>query len=1299
MKMIFLTIALIPTILFSQLGTSFEGTSFSGQKPPDPVIAVGANHVVLAVNSKLAIYEKDGNFLSEQSFASIFSSISPQPTGNIFDPKIVYDQYSDRFILLALCRTPINRFLLAVTETSDPTGNWYKFAFDNESLFKVDYPGLGYDETSIVLTSHSLDLGSGDQHLPEIVILNKQELYTNNVVYRKDFVDFSPYPSKIKPARVLGASNSSKIYLIDTKSPSEIRIWSITNPLGGSNASLGIETTISLGSGYTQPQNAVQKGESTNIEISNSGSSISDVVCKDGVLYGAYTIANTSGNGTSIKYFAIDIDDNFSIKTNGLIQTNNIFYYFPVIHPDESGNMVLVFNKSSANDYAGIAYTKCNVNSSTHGTISWLKQGAAGYELLLNDKNRWGDYSGIAMDPENNYRIWIYGEWAKTTNQWGTWVGEINTSETKDFHFTNKYENTNLGGSLIVNNAQINSGESIPLETGTNYSAITNNERFVNWNSSGANFKQNNWNDETEKYYLEYGFEAKSNALNHKSVFNEIHYSKLSISAEGAMQPNDGDISFNDPWYVKSDGSQYYPSNSTDKYWINATNGFYEPNGKYGATEKGVFLGQAPDANNPSKPYYSVKTNSPQTINNRNYYFVNWEATPSGSAGFQNANALETPVVFNQTGATVKAVMKGTGISNNGSSYNNNNQRKIVKTLNGYLHAVYESMGHVWYERSIDNGSTWALMNNAKPISGYSGKSPSLSIDSQDNDYFFLVYQEEVPTATLTERAIVVSRIKYTGVITYSEMVATLISSSTVLDCEPVISSSEEDYLVVYKVLNSTSGQNDGLYYYLYTRAADPNVFNYSSFGLVQQTTAVSVHPSLVSLNITHTPSDYHIVWQQGSTSGSSSIKYTKMVWNGQAMSFLYYSEPSSTSGYSSNFNPSIAITLNRPRVVWLTENPYTYILEGNLRTGNLNTWGTLTRFSYGSGNSVESINVNARNVDYGFVVGYAGDGQAVRYYKPSVNLVAQPTRYDNYVQLSNGVNYTDMAIQTFNTTSAPYYFNSTTVDATLSKTSSANEAIKGREIVFNNGKSNLIFEVNNIKVDENAIDFVEIEDTTVTKSNEEAISLFETESFSLTDKSNFSFDVNYTLIDKENLEEQFGFEYQLVDANTNLAIGVLEKIETSKLDSEEESSVSYTINTEGIGNKQVKLKLVVAKDVADNVAIISTFSTKSDLAKSSNKVISFDETLSITDYALEQNYPNPFNPSTIIKYQIPNDGLVTMKIYDITGQEVKTLVNESQAKGRYEINFDASNLSTGVYFYRLTSGSFTKSMKMLLIK
>ena len=84
---------------------------------------------------------------------------------------------------------------------------------------------------------------------------------------------------------------------------------------------------------------------------------------------------------------------------------------------------------------------------------------------------------------------------------------------------------------------------------------------------------------------------------------------------------------------------------------------------------------------------------------------------------------------------------------------------------------------------------------------------------------------------------------------------------------------------------------------------------------------------------------------------------------------------------------------------------------------------------------------------------------------------------------------------------------------------------------------------------------------------------------------------------------------------------------------------------------------------------------------------------------SLSQNYPNPFNPSTIIHYEIPNDGLVTLKVYDELGREVKTLVNQYQNKGKYDVNFDASNLASGIYFYRLQSGNFISTKKMLLLK
>jgi Secretion system C-terminal sorting domain len=85
--------------------------------------------------------------------------------------------------------------------------------------------------------------------------------------------------------------------------------------------------------------------------------------------------------------------------------------------------------------------------------------------------------------------------------------------------------------------------------------------------------------------------------------------------------------------------------------------------------------------------------------------------------------------------------------------------------------------------------------------------------------------------------------------------------------------------------------------------------------------------------------------------------------------------------------------------------------------------------------------------------------------------------------------------------------------------------------------------------------------------------------------------------------------------------------------------------------------------------------------------------------FSLFRNYPNPFNPSTVIKYRLSTAGQVTLKIYDVLGRELTTLVSSHQAAGNHSVTFDGSSLASGVYLCRLESSSYTATMKLLLLK
>jgi hypothetical protein len=132
-----------------------------------------------------------------------------------------------------------------------------------------------------------------------------------------------------------------------------------------------------------------------------------------------------------------------------------------------------------------------------------------------------------------------------------------------------------------------------------------------------------------------------------------------------------------------------------------------------------------------------------------------------------------------------------------------------------------------------------------------------------------------------------------------------------------------------------------------------------------------------------------------------------------------------------------------------------------------------------------------------------------------------------------------------------------------------------------------------------------------------------------------------------------------------------------------------FPVMNEGTANVQLQAGTFDNPEnriTTDFTAIVSTTSVEND-----------DE--QPNEYFLTQNYPNPFNPSTKISYGVQEAGVVTIKVYNILGSEVTTLVNEHKAAGNYEVSFGESELASGIYIYRLTANNFIQTRKMILEK
>jgi len=861
----------------------------------------------------------------------------------------------------------------------------------------------------------------------------------------------------------------------------------------------------------------------------------------------------------------------------------------------------------------------------------------------------------------------------------------------------NRFNNENAGGFISINEQQYPSGSYVQLPTGE-YTIKTNNERFSNYKGRGFTIKHNNWNDNLEKHFLDKIIFVDSSQIQ-LANFLKLNYAKIECRLEGLNLPNMGRLQFQDPWYVKADGSQ--PGN----YWITAY-GQYEPNGKEGAQEKGVFLDQGYNPINHiwQPPYYSLKVDQiqyldlPHTGRTERFYFLNWSAEPAGGAIFQNSNELETPVVFKQDGVNINANYKGSLLTNNRKAISNNSQRKVIRTMNNNIHVFYVSEGGLWYEKSVNNGSTFY-----KPkliLSDVIIK--SFSVDYVENKIYMVVHFSDGDNAYLYFLQIDENANISDFGISFIHL------EDREVDAMPVVGATYDNILFVWK-----NSRNEGLK--LLRIRLTGNAWE-SRIISIPNTTGRSINPSISSVKCVNCSRLYsHLIWEEKESSRSSKLYYYRIMnmWNNvNDIRFENFQEISRGSGYELTTSPTIVEQGDNQALIG-------FIGKKRFEAENLTpeetkavlTFVPSSGVFYSFGDDVQSVNVNRSNERWTFAWTMGNDYSVQFVDSRDLRRVWQLSNLKGVdVQITNGINATDMMAFVINTKVSPYpiyyraiYGEQIPIDLVVTEDS--------REGVVDKDGGAVYYSMGDIKVGDQKIEFVELPDTlsliTLNNANRYLIS----KPFMVNDYTGFVYSIKYGVTDSTALKEALTgtdyikFRVELIDYNTKELLGVFDEVEYNSNNVSKYENINYYVNTEGLGERMVQLRLVISNNVDPYYSISDKFSDAgySLQKKKSLKQIGYRGLLSAKEYtyALHQNYPNPFNPMTRIKYSVKEEKLVTIKLYDMLGREVTTLINEVKSPGEYELELDGGKLglSSGVYLYQMRSEDFSSIKKLVFLK
>lgn len=407
-------------------GALFPGINATGWVPADPNIGVGPKYVVQVVNSSVAFFNKaTGQKVFQQDIGRFGFFGGTGVTDFTYDAKVFYDQVEKRFYMVCLEVDDLNKaskFLVAVSDDSDPNGSWFKYRLDakltiDNNDYWLDYPGWGFNKDAIMVTGNMFPFADGNFGGAQFIVVPKASINSGGAPTLTSFRDADA--SSVQVAHTMDPT-LDRIYAAALQTTSSIRVYAARNLLTTPEVVFTDVNTPAVN------PNAVYAESKGGVQLDSLAFRLLNVMYRGKRLVTAHSVmVSDSDRRMMVRWYELDMKDWPTSGTPTTFQSGNItgaarqHFVMPAIAKNKFGDISVIFTRSSP-DIAADVMIASRRQGDAPGVMGAPQQVVASPSTYYRGFNRWGDYFANVLDPDDDSTFWGVAMTIQPAYRWGT---------------------------------------------------------------------------------------------------------------------------------------------------------------------------------------------------------------------------------------------------------------------------------------------------------------------------------------------------------------------------------------------------------------------------------------------------------------------------------------------------------------------------------------------------------------------------------------------------------------------------------------------------------------------------------------------------------------------------------------------------------------------------------------------------------------------------------------------------------------------------------------------------------------